>query len=175
MNKRSIIFFKPVYSGAFLLLFVILFFSACKDDKVENVNLNNVIDSYVIAVNKDIQTDSLRFELCSYIPFKWDSLVVAGGYSTPETLAGFKFDNQHVLEQFIDFVDESSYILLYIYNNRIVGYSDLYLPMLDFDMISRRRHLGYTVMYESECNFLLTRKQVSNGRMYFSLQSTLTE
>jgi hypothetical protein len=162
-----------IKSHAHILLMVIFCFSACKDSKVENVNLEKAIESHISALTQ-ATSDSLKFDLCSFIPLKWDSLVVVGGYSTPENLKILGFENDHVLGQFIDMVPEHSTVLLYIKSNNIVGYSDLGSSSLRFDFISRNRNKGYTTMNNKECNFLMTRKYIWNGHMNFDFKTTLT-
>jgi hypothetical protein len=159
---------------AYILLIAIFWFSACKSTKVENVNLEKAIESHISA-QKQAKSDSLKFDLCTFIPLKWDSIVVVGGYSTPENLKILGFENDHVLGQFIDIVPEQSTVLLYIKTNHIVGYSDLGESSLRFDFISGNRHKGYTILHNKVCNFLMTRKHMYNGRVYFALKTTLTK
>lgn len=159
--------------NAYLLLIMTLAFLACKDNRVEKVNLKNAVDSKIAALKKNSKSDRLKLDLCVLIPLKWDSLVVVTGYATPQTLSGFKFENQHALGQFIDMVPESSYMLLYIKSNNIVGYSDLPLPVLDFSRISNHAHLGFTIMYEKDCRNLIIRKYITNGRVNFKFDNKL--
>ena len=158
--------------NAYLLFLAILFFCACKDTDVKNVDLKKAVDSQISALKME-KSDSLKFDLCTYIPFEWDSLVVVTGYSTPNTLKVFKFENQHVIRELITIVPERSNILLYIRSNRIVGFSDLQAPLLDFRRISNHYRFGYTIMYKKECSFLMTRRSIKNGHLLFSLETSL--
>ena len=155
-------------SNAQLLLMVIFLFSACKDTKVEKVNLEKAFES-PISVLKQGESDSLKFDLCSFIPLAWDSLVVVTGYSTPLNLEILGFENDHVLGQFIDMVPEQSTVLLYVKSNRIVGYSDLGKSLLRFDFISRHRYKGYTILNYKECDFLMIRTYMWNGHRNYDL------
>lgn len=153
--------------NAYLLLIAFTLFFACKKSKVQNVNLKNSFNSQILSLKNNDKSDSLKLDLCSFIPLKWDSLIVVTGYATPRTLKAFNFENQNVVGQFIDMVPENSVTLLYIKGNSIVGYSDLPSPSLDFGRISKHYKLGFTIMHESECGNLMIKKYIENGKTYF--------
>ncbi|GGE70468.1 hypothetical protein EV200_11189 [Pedobacter psychrotolerans] len=159
--------------NAYILLIAFTLFFACKQVKVQNVDLKKPIDAQILTMRNNNKSDSLKLDLCSFIPLKWDSLVVVTGYTTSKTLKAFNFENQNVVGQFIDMVPENSIILLYIKSNNIVGYSDLPSPLLDFGRISYHRKLGFTIMHENECDNLLIRKYIKNGKTYFKFDNQL--
>ncbi|WP_316735848.1 hypothetical protein [Pedobacter aquatilis] len=147
---------KDVY----LLLMALSLFLACKST-VQNVDLKKPIDAQILSLKNNDKSDSLKLDLCSFIPIKWDSLVVVTGYALPKSLEAFNFENHYVLGQLIGYsgMPENSILLLYIQGKRIVGYSELPSPQLHYLLVSKHYMSGFTVIYESECDNLWLRKE----------------
>lgn len=151
---------------------------------IEGYNLSPVIEKNIVLANT---TDSLpiKLELCSTIPFTWDNMVVLPPYYSDEKmLKTLNLTNiDEIAEKFPYYTknrfpvltgDEGAYVLLFVYKDRIIRYSQVQRVPLDFkDVMKKEERIG-NLTKEAICNQLYLKKRndtldsPSSYQMFFS-------
>ncbi len=145
-----------------LILLFIVKTSCTSNHRIEKYDLSPITENSIGNVN---ETDSLsKLDLCSVIPFDWDSLVVLPPYAHKGMLKQLNLTNiNEIAEQFpystanrlpLLTVDERACVLLFISGNRIVNYSQVMRAALDFKDLVKENELIRSISREDFCNQL---------------------